>query len=116
MSIVTEIHQQTLELYRYIQSQEKVENRDIFVDKVTAKIEKRQNLMNRMNPPYSDEEKVLGQEITSLDEEINQHLSFVLSAIKRDIGLLNKSRMTRNKYDSPYENVYRDGTFLDKRN
>lgn len=116
MSVIREIHQRTLEISKFVKNTGAIEDRDLFVDKVLSMIEERQNLVNQMKPPYSDEERVLGEEISSLDKEINQKLNNVLKAIKSDIGGLKKRKMTQSRYENPYESAYSDGTFLDKRN
>ncbi len=91
-------------------------DRDHLIEEVTSLINKRQVMLDQLQPSYSDQEKLLGTKIAELDQENNKLLKMVLNEIKRDLTNLKKRKSTQNRYENSYARVYNDGVFLDKRN
>ncbi|MFD2638995.1 flagellar protein FliT [Piscibacillus salipiscarius] len=80
-------------------------------------VENRDRLMKDIDPPYTDEEKQLGQEIIKLDEELKVLVIKYLGSIQQDISVMSKKKLSNKKYINPYASLYGiDGSYIDKRN
>ncbi|GLB60181.1 hypothetical protein [Cytobacillus sp. NCCP-133] len=114
MSVVQKVHQQTAKLYNLLQS--KQENRDKLIGQINALLVERQQSLQFFKPPFTEEEKRLGEEILSYDKKINVLLSNVMGEIKRDIVSLKAKKHQSIRYENPYNTSPQDGMFLDKKN
>jgi flagellar protein FliT len=91
------------------------ENRDNVIGKIEELLEKRQVILEQIKPPFSNEEKELGQEIVKMNRTLDTKLSLLSNDIKRDMNGLNKKKVSAKKYTNPYESVNFDGMFYDKK-
>lgn len=114
MTLVKECYEITQDLLQVVQSVT-TENRDEVIKEIDGLLEKREVLLSSIQPPFSSEEKQLGQEMVAMNREIDAKLALIRSHIKRDINGLNKKKTSMNKYTNPYESVNFDGMFYDKR-
>ena len=73
--------------------------------------------MDQLNPPYTDEEKVLGEKIYSLNIGIESKMQQLFSDLKVEMKQVQKQKKTKESYTNPYKNVHTsDGTFMDSKN
>lgn len=114
MTLVKECYDLTRNLLQAVQSVT-TENRDETIETVEELLERREKLLSSIKPPFSNEDRRLGQELVSMNREIDVKLSLIQSHIQRDINGLNKKKTSMKKYTNPYESVNFDGMFYDKR-
>ncbi|WP_374723532.1 flagellar protein FliT [Calidifontibacillus erzurumensis] len=117
MSTVKQLYDITRLLYETVQRpQAQLEERDRQIEEITKLLDKRDELIGQLAPPFQEEEKQLGQEIIRLNKEIDQKLKDILNMIKMDMKQLKVKKEKANKYSNPYESLAIDGMFFDKRN
>ncbi len=116
MSIAEECHLKTKELYELVQSESFDDSvRDDVMDRLDQLLDERQLLLDQFTPPFSNEEKQLGQEIIEWNRVIESKLTSFQQLIQRDINGLSKKKSSVNKYVNPYESMQHDGMFYDKK-
>ncbi|MCC3648570.1 flagellar protein FliT [Cytobacillus oceanisediminis] len=90
-------------------------DRDAKIDQVEMLLEKRQQAMAGMAPPYSDAEKDLGARLISLNAKVTQLMTREKLFIQKDIKDLSVKKESTGKYANPYQSIATDGMFYDKR-
>ncbi|WP_026580989.1 flagellar protein FliT [Bacillus sp. J33] len=113
MSSVLSFHDATLELIAVLENQQL--DRDTKISGIQTLLEKRQQAMANMAPPYSDAEKELGAKLLQLNEKATQLMKREKLFIQKDIKDLSIKKESSNKYINPYQSMATDGMFYDKR-
>jgi len=91
-------------------------NRDEMVPKVNELINKREALIKQVKEPYTDDEKMLGQKLILLNEEIQSSMNNMLKEIKKDILQLKQNKSSNLSYINPYSKTeMTDGIYLDSK-
>ncbi len=91
-------------------------NRDEALPKVNELINERENLIKDIKGPYTDEEKLIGQKIVKINEEIQKSMEILLTNVKKDIVQLKKNKSSNLSYINPYgETETTDGVYLDSK-
>ncbi|MCA1065186.1 flagellar protein FliT [Rossellomorea aquimaris] len=91
------------------------ENRDASIEEIQSLLEKRQSILGTIKPPYTQEEQLLGKEMTEWNQQIDRQLAQLRLEIKRDMNGLTKKKTSVQKYSNPYESLQYDGMFYDKK-
>jgi flagellar protein FliT len=91
------------------------QDRDQTIERIDNLVDKREGLLKDIQPPFSEEEKELGQQMVKMNKVIDQKLSLLREEIKRDMNGINKKKTNVKKYSNPYENMQFDGVYYDKR-
>lgn len=112
MSIVKQAYDCTLDLMRILQADM---DRDEKINQVETALEKREQLLQRMAGPYSEEEKQLGQQLIQLNQKLTEILTMEKMLIQKDIKDLSVKKESNDKYVNPYQNISTDGMFYDKK-
>lgn len=89
--------------------------RDGVIEQVEQLLNKREALQQMIQPPFTDDETILGKELLVLEKELDAKLKLYLNTIRQDIEVQQKKKGSANAYLDPYSKVYRDGTFYDKK-
>lgn len=113
MSSVQRFYDLTLELIKTLEHTKL--DRDAKMNAVEILLEKRQQEMTGMAPPYSDAEKDLGARLISLNAKVTQLMTREKLFIQKDIKDLNVKKESTGKYANPYQSMATDGMFYDKR-
>jgi len=92
------------------------EKRDSIIEQVEKLLGERDVLKPSIGAPFTEEEKVFAQELLELEEELSENLKGYMKNIRIDISDQQKKKVSVNAYVDPYDQVYRDGTFYDKKN
>ncbi|NYV66217.1 flagellar protein FliT [Bacillus sp. Gen3] len=85
------------------------------IQKVEDFLEKREQLLGLIKPPFSDEDQLLGERLVVLGKKFDVLLMNLKLEIQRDMNGLNKQKKSMNQYTNPYANLQSDGFFYDKR-
>lgn len=91
------------------------ELRDGVIQQTEELLTKREQLQPTIQAPFTDDEKVLGQELLQLEKELDAKLKAYLNDIRDGIEVHQKKKESVNAYLDPYNKVFRDGTFYDKK-
>jgi len=116
MSQVQELHDVTSKLYNLVQQSPNFDERDEFLEQIHGLLDKREELMNQVEGPYSDDEKRLGKEVIHMNETIEIEVQRLMKQIKLDMARAKKQKNSNQKYTNPYQNLNNfDGMFLDQK-
>lgn len=91
------------------------EKRDEVIGKVEMLLTEREALQPSIQAPFTDEEKEFGQALLPLEKDIQTKLAVFTKDIRFDISEHQKKKDSSNAYTDPYSQVFRDGTFYDKK-
>lgn len=105
----------TTELLIRILSVQDENLRDGVVQQTEQLLNKREELKGSIHAPFTADEQVLGQELLTLEKELDANLKLSLKNIRNDIGDQQKKKVSVHAYMDPYSQVFRDGTFYDKK-
>jgi len=116
MSQVQELHDVTSTLYNLVQRSPNFDERDEVLEEIHRLLDRREELLNQVEGPYSDEEQRLGKEILNMNETIESEIQRLMKQLKVDMARMKKQKNSNQKYSNPYQNVNNyDGMFLDKK-
>lgn len=115
MSAVKDYYLVTIELIKLLEN-EQSNDRDGKIAKIEGLLEKREDFMQRMKPPFSQEDQETGKLLVGHERKLVKLLAAEKAAIKKDLLTLNKKKQSQAKYHNPYESLSTtDGVFYDKR-
>lgn len=115
MSAVQALYDITKQLAEQLQKNVAKSERDSYIEQLQNILEKREDLIENVKPPYTTNEKKLGTEIVEMNKEISMQLTKVKKEVQYDILQLKKKKSSNNKYVNPYQSLSIDGMFYDKR-
>ncbi|MCM3024052.1 flagellar protein FliT [Heyndrickxia ginsengihumi] len=79
--------------------------RDEKIKHLTALLDKRDQLIPSIQPPYSDEDKKIGKKIVQLDKQLQPLLQKVKMEIKEDIKTVLNQKTNMKQYINPYQSL-----------
>jgi len=91
------------------------EKRDAIITQIEELLNKREDLQSSIQEPFTDEEKSFGQALLPLEKILQAKQKVYLKDIRLDISDQQKKKVSVNAYMDPYNQVFRDGTFYDKK-
>lgn len=89
--------------------------REQLLSKINEFLAKREALIKSLPGRYSDEEKLLGQQILEYDMKIQEKFNAIKLEIQQDFILVRSHKKNTTKYINPYGSTQINGVFLDKR-
>lgn len=116
MNTVLALAKVTKELYELVQKEGEKNERETFISRIDELLEEREVFISQIQPPFTEQEKQLGHQIISWNQEIDSILKLVLSSVQVDIKGVNDKKKSVHKYANPYEALQSDGAFYDKKN
>lgn len=114
MTPIQECYMATKELIEILRARDE-NDRDEIIMKVEDFLIRREQLLESIKEPYSDEEKLLGERLVLLGKQLDVLLMNLKQEIQKDISGLNQKKKSVNQYTNPYANLQNDGFFYDKR-
>ncbi|MCM3238353.1 flagellar protein FliT [Heyndrickxia oleronia] len=90
-------------------------NRDEAITLINDLLNKREQTLSKIQPPFSDEEKHFGAKLVQMEKTLKQLLEKEKQSIQGNMAQLSKTKTSMNKYINPYQNMQTDGYFYDKR-
>ena len=90
------------------------DNRLEIIEKINATLNQRESLIKQLELSNMKKDPVLNK-LLSDENKIKSKMQQIFSDIKNDIRLINKKRMTGESYINPYQSIYVDGVFFDKK-
>ena len=115
MGYVQTLFQITSEMIEELNKFEKNEqDRPTTIEHMTTLIERRDEVIKQIKPPYSDDEMKLGQQVITLNEEIQKKMQDLYTSVKEDMNKVKKQKQSRRSYINPYGNLKTtDGMYVD---
>lgn len=115
MATVTDLLEKTKQLHDLLAGEEFKDHRTNAIEELNHLLNDRQEIIDSLPAAFSDDDKILGKKINELNLFVQDRIEFYMKAIKNDLTLTRKKRQMTEKYIKPYQNISRDGMFLDKR-
>lgn len=116
MSRLDELYKVTVELSVLLDEEITNDNREQIISKVEILIDKRENLMKEVIPPFSESEKKLGKTVINLNTKIEQKLEKVFSELKNEMRQIQKQKKSNRSYINPYGPIKTiDGMYVDSK-
>ncbi|MCM3740220.1 flagellar protein FliT [Oceanobacillus luteolus] len=110
------VHELTLQLQKLLEDPISSGEREVVIEQLNELIEERGKYMEHISPPYTDEEKHLGERIFRMNVDIQAKMQHIFSDLKLEMKRMKKQKKTQQSYINPYKNVSSsDGSFLDKK-
>ncbi len=75
----------------------------------------REHLQKDIQPPFTDEEKQLGESCVKLNDELTKAMAKRRMELARDLKVVREQKQHNQKYANPYEAMLTDGVYYDKR-
>ncbi len=116
MSSVGELYHITKTLYDHAKVPPQAEEREAYIERLTAMLEERAVILEGVKGEFSDDERALMKQAVDMNLLIEDRLQAELNHIKLDIGDLRKKKETGRRYENPYSYGPIDGAFIDKKN
>ncbi|PRO65630.1 flagellar protein [Alkalicoccus urumqiensis] len=111
------LYQTTKALHAHVQMPYPKEDdeRDAYIERVTALLSERQEHLDAAGRPQSEAEEKIAREIIRLNQEIQPRLEGVQKEIQQNIQGLGRKRKTSQRYENPYTGPTVDGIFFDSK-
>lgn len=91
-------------------------DREALIEQVNHLIEKRGLLMENVNPPFTEREKVMGKKLVMMNETIQSKMTEVLNVLKVEMKQVKKQKASNQNYVNPYKDVrLMDGIYMDSK-
>lgn len=113
MEALDTFHEVTKQLIGLLQQE--TSNRDEQIAKLQGLLDRREELLPLIQPPFSSSEQQLGKQVVALNQQVDDLLAKQKIDIQQDIKKLSIQKETNHKYTNPYESLVVDGVFYDKR-
>lgn len=91
------------------------EKRDAIMKQMEKLLDERETLQSTIQAPFTDEELIFAQKLLPLEKIMTEKLELFMKNIRFDITDQQKKKVSLHAYMDPYNQVYRDGTFYDKK-
>jgi flagellar protein FliT len=115
VSIVVELFHVTKKLYELLHRPVGKEQRDETIEAIQELLDKRDSLIEQLQPPYNEEEQELGMQIVSLNEAIAEKLQQLKQQIQQDLKMIKQKKTANQNYMNLYQPLSLDGMFYDKK-
>ncbi|MUK90796.1 flagellar protein FliT [Ornithinibacillus sp. L9] len=116
MNRLEEIHEITVRLKGLLDQDINAKNRPAAIEEITQLVEERGNYMKQVSPPFTSEEKRIGEKLVELNEELEAKMQRVFNDLKLEMKQSKKQKKSNHSYINPYHKVQTvDGLFMDRK-
>lgn len=116
MSRLDELEQFTKMFKEKLEVQAQKKNKEDLIYLVNKQLADRQQLLDSLSAPYSDEEKQQLKRILKDDQAMQELLDQVFQSIQNNMRQAKKQKTSNQQYLNPYQQVAtNDGTYWDKK-
>jgi len=114
MGILEEVHRVTEEILKVLD--ESHLERSQRIEKINELIDRREEQINQIKPPYTDEEMKMGKHIIVLNEQIKEKMDQLYDSVKDDIVQFKQQKAQSRSYMNQYGSLETtDDMYLDKK-
>ncbi|WP_456273266.1 hypothetical protein [Bacillus sp. AK031] len=89
---------------------------DAYISKVENLLERRDSVLEKIEPPFIEQEVELSREIIKWNQMIDNKMTDFRDRIKREMNGTVKKKVSVKKYKNPYDHLQTDGYYYDKKN
>lgn len=114
MMLMEQIYNQTVEIKELVTGYDS-SRRDEVIGQLRKLLDERGRLTGQLAGRCSDEDRVLGEKIVAMNQEINRSLQSIKMDIVGDMRQFKHRKRSVKRYRNPYTGPTKDGMFLDKR-
>lgn len=116
MNRVEKVYDVTVQLKEILDQEVTSNIRESVIQQINELLEHRGSYLEELTPPYSDEEKNLGNKLIPINQSIEKQLQELFQQLKVEMKQFNKQKKSNQTYRNPYKDVQTmDGMFLDKK-
>jgi flagellar protein FliT len=115
MDAVQALADVTKELYELVQETKKVEDRGELISQIEVLLDKREQLLSKITPPFTPEQELMGKQMIEMNRVINSELKKIMVQVQMDLQGLKKKKTSIQKYVNPYQSLESDGIYYDKK-
>jgi hypothetical protein len=90
--------------------------RDVLLEEIDKALQIRDSLLQRLSPPFSEEEMELGKKVTVASQQVTPKLEAFHKQLKQEWAQIQQSKKTAKAYGQAYNSPTADGMYYDKRN
>ena len=114
MDSLTNFIESTQELIKLLESGSGSSNREEFIKKMDALLDKRQVILDQISD-LSTLNDTVKAEMLQQEQKLKSKMMKVSTDIKKDLKILQLKKKNTTHYNNPYNNLSTDGMFYDKR-
>jgi len=115
MGRLEELHTVTLELLHVLETRQDNE-REKTIQHIDQLIGKRDEIIETIKAPYTNEEEKLGEQILQLNERIMQEMNQLYAIVKKDMKKVKQQKERNRSYINPYGPMKTiDGMYVDRK-
>jgi flagellar protein FliT len=116
MNRLKALYDVTRKLDKLLKQPVQPKSREDVITQVNTLIEQRGDFLQKITPPFTDEEKGTGKEIVILNEQIQKQMHLLFNALKQEMKQVKKQKKSNRTYTNPYEKMeVMDGMFMDRK-
>ncbi|SET09729.1 flagellar protein FliT [Oceanobacillus limi] len=116
MNRMKDIYDITLQLNEIVNQDITAKNRQAVIEQINQLIDKRGNAMHEAKPPFSAEEKLIGEKLIPLNKDIEAKMRVIFDDLKQEMKQSKKQKKSNKTYINPYDKVQTaDGMFMDRK-
>jgi flagellar protein FliT len=116
VSAFDQVYALTEQLFELVSKPFEKEERDACIQQITSLLDKREQLITDVRPPFATNEREQFQQIVLWNESITKRFAEIKQHIQKDMMQLKKTKSSNQQYVNPYQNLSTsDGMFYDKR-
>lgn len=116
MTRLDELYKLTVELHDILQTEVTNQNREEIISKVNDLINKREQVIPFVKPPFSDDENKIGKEVIKLNQEIEIKLEQMFTQLKNEMRKIQQQKKSNRSYINPYGPIKTiDGMYVDSK-
>ncbi|MFD2629161.1 flagellar protein FliT [Oceanobacillus kapialis] len=117
MNRLEPVYEITTRLKTLLNQEITAKTREAMIEQVNQLVELRGEQLEHVTPPFSEEEKQLGQELVAMNRAIEEKMEKLFTELKTEMKQVKKQKKSNRTYINPYDKVRaRDGRFMDSRN
>ncbi|RYG74397.1 flagellar protein FliT [Lentibacillus lipolyticus] len=116
MNRLQELWDTTEELHHVLHAAMEAKDRETTIEQMNRLIERRSEIMKRLQPPFSEAENRLGKKLVCLNKQVQVQMDNLFDELKQEMRQMKKQKKSNRTYVNPYEHVQTmDGMFLDSK-
>lgn len=115
MDAVKQAHELSVKMIQILNNEQE-QSRTELIEQITKLIAEREEVIKRIKPPYTGDEKSLGKEIVQMNKEIEEKMNALYEDLKEEIVQFKKQKSQNRSYINPYGKMKTtDGMYMDRK-
>ncbi|MGJ9457619.1 flagellar protein FliT [Oceanobacillus sp. CF4.6] len=110
------IYEITMKIKTLLEQDITAKSRESVIEELNNLILNRGVYMEKLKPPYLEEEKKIGKELLLINNEIQKKMQILFAELKLEMRQVKKQKKSNQSYTNPYKHVQTiDGMFMDSK-